>query len=238
MAEVAAHGGTRTLVATPHVRADYPEVHAELIDRLADEVDSALEHRGIGVRVIPGAEVALEAAEEMTDAGLRSVTLARNGSYLLVETPYGPLPRDFEDRLADLRGRGFWVLLAHPERNPTFQEHPERLGGLSHAGTLIQLTASSLDGRRAGPSPLAVRALREQWATVIASDSHSARWRPPDLNVGVIRARQALPGAADDLEWMTEQAPHAILEGRELPERPASAAAGASRFRFRLGFRR
>jgi protein-tyrosine phosphatase len=237
MAELAAHGGTRTLVATPHVRADYPDVTPDLIDRLAAEVDAALQEKGIGVGVVAGAEVDLEAAEEMTDAELRSVTLARNGRDLLVETPYERLPRDFEERLAAVQARGFRITLAHPERNASFQGDPERLRRLSEAGTLVQLTASSLDGRRTGPAPLAVRALRGQWATVMASDSHSARWRPPDLNVGVIRACQALPEAAGDLEWMVEEAPRAILEGRELPERPPPAPP-APPSRFRLGFRR
>jgi protein-tyrosine phosphatase len=236
MAEVAAHGGTRTLVATPHVRADYPGVRPEDLADRARQVDDVLRERGLSVRVLPGAEVDLDTAQELSDAELRLATLGGGpGRHLLVETPYGPLPGDFEDRLASLAARGFGLVLAHPERNASLQADPERLAGLSER-VLVQLTAGSLAEGRSRPATLALRALREGWATVMASDSHSATWRPPNLNVGVMTGLRALPEAEAELDWMVEDAPRAIVEGRELPPRPERLE--ARRSLFGLGRRR
>ena len=69
------------------------------------------------------------------------------GNDLLVETPYGELPGIFEDLLFRIRVRGFRILLAHPERNPSFHADPERLERLVDGGTLVQLTASSIVSR-------------------------------------------------------------------------------------------
>jgi hypothetical protein len=56
---------------------------------------------------------------------------------------------------------------------------------------------------------------------VLATDAHSAEWRPPDLNPGLQAAKRALPGAVAELDWMVNEAPLAIVQGRDLPPRPA-----------------
>ena len=216
LAEVAAHGGTRTMVATPHLRADHPAVRpAELSDRAAD-LTAQLAARGLPLEVVPGAEVDLRAAAGLADAELALATLAGNGRDLLVETPYGPLGEDFEDQVLALAGRGFRITLAHPERNPTIAERAERLGALVERGVLVQLTARSVTGRGA-----AAALLERGGAHVLASDAHALDHRPPDLGVRLRQAVEALPHMADELEWMVTAAPRAILDGRPLGERPA-----------------
>ena len=216
LAEVAAHGGTRTMVATPHLRADHPAVRpAELADRAAD-LTAQLAARGLPLEVVPGAEVDLRAAAALPVAELALATLAGNGHDLLVETPYGPLGDDFEAEVLALAGRGFRITLAHPERNPTIAEHAERIGALVERGVLVQLTARSVTGRSTA------RALLERgWAHVLASDAHALDHRPPDLGVRLRQAVEALPHMAEELEWMVTRAPRAILDGRPLGERPA-----------------
>jgi protein-tyrosine phosphatase len=217
--EIAAHAGTRTLVATPHLRADHPGVRpAELAGR-ARELTEHLRSRGLPVEIVPGAEVDLGAAAALPDAELALATLAGNGRDLLVETPYGPLPDDFADQLLALAGRGFRLTLAHPERNPTVQAGPELVGALVRRGVLVQLTARSLVGR--GSSAGAARTLLDRgWAHVLASDAHAIDRRPPDLGARLRQAVDAFPHAAAELEWMVTDAPRAILDGRELPPRP------------------
>jgi protein-tyrosine phosphatase len=227
IAEVAAHAGTRTLVATPHLRADHPKVRpAELAGR-AEELTAHLRGRGLPVEILPGAEVDLEAAEALPDAELALATLAGNRRDLLLETPHGRLPADFEPRVLALAARGFRLTLAHPERNPEAQD---QLGRLVEAGVLLQLTARSLTGRGAGGP--AARALFERgWAHVLASDAHALDRRPPDLGVRLRQAVDAFPHAAAELEWMVTAAPRAILEGVPLPERPARGPRARRRLR-------
>jgi protein-tyrosine phosphatase len=220
VAEVAAHAGTRTLVATPHLRADHPGVRPEELARRARELTEHLRSRGLPLEVLPGAEVDLEMAARLSDDELKLATLAGNGADLLVETPYGPLPDGFEDDVLALAARGFRLTLAHPERSPTVQERPAVAGALVERGVLVQLTARSLTGK--GATGAAARELLEQgWAHVLASDAHALDVRPPDLGARLSQARHDLPHAADELEWMVTEAPRAILDGRPLGERPA-----------------
>ena len=133
-----------------------------------------------------------------------------------------------EAMVANLRSRGFEVLLAHPERSPTFQSDPGRLERLVDMGALAQVTAGSLAGRFGSVPQRAGRALLEHGLVhVLASDSHDAVRRAPDL--------RATGGLVDETQhaWMTETAPEAIVAGRPLPERPPLPREGGVRARLR-----
>ena len=211
MAEVAAANGIRMLVATPHVREDFPNVDpAEIGDR-ARAVHEELARNGIPVAVVPGAELAISRAVDMSDAELRTITLGANGRDLLLETPHGRIPSIFDEVVHDLQRRGFRVTLAHPELSD-LRSSPERLRALVDSGALVQITAESLTTwRRRGR--FARSALKEGLVHVIASDAHASEWRPPDLSP----ARSFGPLG----RWLTEDVPAALVEGRELPPRPA-----------------
>jgi protein-tyrosine phosphatase len=223
MAHVAARRGTRTLVATPHVRDDHPRVLPQEIRERARTLNRLVREYGIDVFIVPGAEVALANAVQMSDEDLNLVTLGGNGRDLLIETPYGTVPTVFESLIESLTGRGFRVTLAHPELSPTFQHDPDRLGALADSGILVQLTAGSLTHRSASRR-LALNALERGWVSVLASDAHSVDWRPPDLRPGLEAARRLMRGASAELEWMVSDAPLAIIQGRDLPPRPARTA--------------
>ena len=209
MAEVARDNGIRVLVATPHIREDYPRVRPQEIPELARAIDAELSEHGIDVRVVPGAEVAITRAVDMSDEELRLVTLAGNGRDLLLETPHGALPSVFETVALDLIGRGFRITLAHPELSRDIQKRPDILRRLVDAGALVQLTASSLEARWSRRGAMARRALKEGLVHVVSSDAHSATWRPPDLS--------PVEPLGDLGRWLTVDAPQAILDGAELP---------------------
>ena len=226
MARVAAQAGTEVLAATPHVREDHPLVKPHELATRVWRLQEELGREGLGVRVVPGGELALTAMVDLSDRELRWITLGGSGRYLLVETPFGALPSVFEELVAGLQQRGFDVLLAHPEHSRGFQEDPERLRGMVERGVLLQLTAASFAAPPKSRSGKLARAvLRGGWAHVIASDAHSAWWRPPDLNPGLEAARQALPTGHDEVSWMVRDAPLAIIEGRDVPARPSRPAA-------------
>lgn len=232
MLEVAEAAGTRTIAATPHVRSDHPRVvPGEIPERVA-RLNEAAAREGLSIRVVPGGEVALLEALERSPDDLRSVTLGGNGRDLLVETPWSPLASTFEALLERVAGRGFRVTLAHPEMSRSFQADPERLRRLRDRGILLQVTAASLAEGRAPHGRLAARALQEGWIDLVASDGHSADWRPPALTEGLVAARRRLPEAAAELEWLVDAAPGAVLGGEPLPDRP-SRAGRRKRWRFR-----
>lgn len=212
--------GTRTIAATPHLRADFPEVRVERLASTCARLRARLGSDHVGLELVVGGEVDLQWALSASDEQLGLASYCQRGLDLLVETPYSPLPRVFEDMLFHVAARGYRVLLAHPERNQSFQRDPDRLEALVARGVLLQVTASSLlrSRRRSSTSALAHHLVRHRLAHVLASDAHSAGpWRPPDLAAGV----DVVANLDGDLAtWMVGAAPEAILAGEPLPPLP------------------
>jgi protein-tyrosine phosphatase len=225
--------GVGTVAATPHVRDDHPDVvPTELAGRCA-ELQDALESQGVELRVVPGGELDLGRAVAAEDAELRLVSLGQRGDLLLVETPYGDLTPLFEEQLFELELRGYRILLAHPERNPTFHAAPGRLAAVAERGILLQVTAGSLvrRRRRSPTSRLARTIVRSGLAHVLASDAHGRGLERESLSAGLEVAR-GLAGERADL--MVTEIPAALLAGRPLPAAPANPPAAGLLRRLRL----
>ena len=209
--ELAAADGIEVLAATPHVRAsDYPTT-ADAMERALAEVQAAVAGR---IQVVPGGEL------DLAELGRPADELARFGlggsSWLLVETPYVGWPLDLADRLFRLRVHGFRALLAHPERNAEVQARPELLEPLVEGGTLVHLTAASVDGRLGSRAKRCAHGLIEAGlAHVIASDAHT-----PGIRAAGMSAAAAEVGDEALARWLTLDVPRALLEERPLPPRP------------------
>jgi protein-tyrosine phosphatase len=215
LAAEAAAAGVETIVATPHVRSDYPTASAQIAEGVR-VVTGALASSGTKLDVLPGAEVSLDSVPRVLADGVAGYTLGGTGRYLLVEFPYEGWPRAAELVLADLAARGVTAVLAHPERNDTVQESPSRLRMLLDAtGAIAQVTVGSLDGRFGTRTKATAHALVDLGlAHVAASDAH----RP-----GAERRVWQLPAEipAGLAEWLTVTVPRAILQGHDVPDRPA-----------------
>jgi protein-tyrosine phosphatase len=214
MARASAADGVRVLAATPHVRGDYPTTAADM-ERLLGEVREAVAAARIALDVIGGGELALAEAARLDATELGRFALG-GGSTLLVEFPYHGWPLELEQQLFALHTRGFRTLLGHPERNVEVAAAPERLRQAVDAGTLVQVTAASLDGRL-GPSARQTgrRLLELGLVHVVATDAHAPAGPRSGLSTvaGSIRDR----GLA---RWLTEDAPAAILSGEPVPGAP------------------
>jgi protein-tyrosine phosphatase len=218
LAAEAARQGVTVLAATPHARDDFPDVDLERVPAMCADLQGALPAEA-RIEIVTGAEVDVLWAQQASEEELRLASFARRGTDLLVETPYGQLPPNFEDMLFMITVRGFRILLAHPERNPTFQADRARLAALVHRGVLVQITAPSLLEESHSPTRrYALELVEDGLAHVLSSDAHAvAGFRPPTLAeafavVARIDRRRA--------EWMVVDAPAAILAGIPLPPRP------------------
>jgi protein-tyrosine phosphatase len=97
------------------------------------------------------------------------------------------------------------------------------LGSLVRAGALTSLTAGSLAGRFGGVARrFALRLAREGLVHNVASDAHDLAARAPGIGSELERA-----GLAPLATWLTQAVPAAILDGGEIPARPASRPASA-----------
>jgi protein-tyrosine phosphatase len=226
VAEAVAAGVT-TIAATPHLRADHPDVRPfELAGRTA-RLRAALDSAGVAVELVTAGEVDVRWAQQAGEDELKAVSYGGQGRDVLTEVPYGELMPQFEDFVFRLRVMGYRVLLAHPERSPTFQRDADRLLALVEQGCLVQVTASALASRtrRSRSRKLAIALVREGIAHVIASDTHSGGGGRASLADAVEALREDAPLRA---LWMVTEAPAAILAGDPLPPAPAERPRGVT----------
>jgi protein-tyrosine phosphatase len=217
LARAAAAGGTRTLIATPHVSARYPN-DAVTIARLVEQLNARLAAEAIALEVRAGAEIALTSALEMDPERLAELALG-GGSWLLIEPPYTPAATGVDSLVLDVVRRGHRVVLAHPERCPAFHRDRAVLESLVRAGVLTSITAGSLVGRfGAQVRRFALALLRDGLVHNVASDAHDRRERPPGIAAELDRA-----GLQPLAAWLTCGVPAAILGGGEIPPAPDGA---------------
>jgi protein-tyrosine phosphatase len=226
MARQAAADGATVIACTPHRTARTPTTPARVAEGIA-ALQPLIDDAGIPLRLVSGLEITIEQAGRMDDEELRAATLGGGGRWLLIEMPFQGWPLELPDVLTALEVRGFAAVIAHPERAQAVQAQPDRMRDIVGRGAIAQLTADSLTGEN-GPRPqrTAIHLLRAGFAHVIASDMHSPTWRPPGLTEGLAAAAGALRAEPDDLRWMVDDLPRAIIEGRDaraprLPGMPA-----------------
>jgi protein-tyrosine phosphatase len=207
LARAAVADGSSTVVMTPHVRADLGltdavEIHARVL-----ELRSALAAAGIPLDVRCGGELGHELVGRMRQSELELLAQGPSGArWVLVETPFHGVGGDFHDATAELRDRGFGVLVAHPERSADASlDGAAGLRSELGAGSLAQVNALSLTGGHGEDAcGAAWELIAEGLIAVVASDAHGPT-RPPALalarrtmlEVGVSRsAAEALVGSA------------------------------------------
>jgi len=224
LARAAVADGTSTVVATPHVRTDLGltdavEVHARVL-----EMRSALADAAIPLEVRCGGELGHDMVARLRQSELELLAHGPPGRrWVLVETPFHGIDADFHEATAELRERGFGVLVAHPERSA--DASLDASAGLRYeleAGALAQLNALSLTGGHGEEAcGAAWELLADGLVSVVASDAHGPT-RPPALSL----ARRTLMGVG-----LTAEATEALINGtprrllaRGIPSRGAVAA--------------
>ena len=227
MARAYAREGVTHVVATPHVSPDYPNTQAVIAATTAWTQD-ILACEGVGVVVLAGGELDPPHVADLAPDVLAGLQLGDSGTVLL-ECPLTQGAPFFEERVARVQRAGLRVLLAHPERSPIFQQDPGLLPRLVAGGALASVTASSFSGRFGRRArAYAEWTVAEQLIHDVASDAHNVDRRPPTLREPLESA-----GLGWAVDWLTTDAPAAILAGEILPARPV--APRARRF---LGLRR
>ena len=221
LARAAAAVGTRTIVATPHIREDYA-VDPAALPGAAEAVNVALRAEGIALRIEPAGEVGITKAMELDDDTLAGLCLGA-GPYLLIESPYIEAHEFLEDTLLSLQGRGFRPVVAHPERSVAFLDNLARARELAGRGILFSVTAGSFSGRFGNTvRRFAQELFREGLVHNVASDAHDLRLRPPGLMPAFQALEREFPAVLDCSSWYVTDVPAAMLAGEDLPPPPVA----------------
>lgn len=205
--EAMVRDGTNTVVASPHgVGSRYGVTGPQVLEAVRT-LQAATRAAGLEVRILPGMELPLRA--DLVGLLRRGDALGIAGTrYICVELPHHDLPWFTDRALFELALAGYVPVINHPERNLAIQEHPERLTDLAERGVLAMLSAGSLLGDFGRtPQRLAERFLKEGTATLVASDAHGLRTRPPALASALERAaRLGKTGQLAEVEILQEVA--------------------------------
>ncbi len=225
IARAAVAAGTRTMVATPHINRAY-DLDPPRMLKAVEQLRERLDQEQIELQLLSGGEISTGRLSRLSGEELDMLRLG-GGPYLLIESPLSAGTWQLREILERLQGEGYGVLLAHPERCPGFHRDPGLLRDLVSHGALCSITAGALDGQFGRTvNRFALSLLREGLVHDIASDTHDTRRRPPDIRAHVAAATAQLPGLDEQVGWLTEGAPEAILSGEPLPARPALPSRG------------
>jgi protein-tyrosine phosphatase len=192
MAAVAAADGTRAIVVTPHVRSDFI-TDVWLVSDVFRELSETVAASDLAVDLHCGGELGHDLVGRLTQTELEVIAVGPpGGRWLLVEAPFEGLGYEFSAATAELRERGFGIVIAHPERAAGLLEDGAlELARELEAGSLLQVNHWSLTGGHgAAAEEAALTLLHSGVVTALASDAHPG-WRRPTLSVGAAGARAA-----------------------------------------------
>lgn len=182
MARVAVADGITVTACTPHIMPGvYDNTGPDIRDRIAS-LQESLEKENIPLKLVIGADIHVDPA---IVAGLRNGRLPTlNGSrYFLLEPPHHVLPLRLEELTFNILSAGYVPVLTHPERLSWIEDHYDIIERLARSGVPQQLTAGSIAGifgRRI--TYWCDRMLDEGLVSLIASDGHNLKSRPPVMS--------------------------------------------------------
>jgi protein-tyrosine phosphatase len=214
LAMAAVKDGTARVVVTPHVRALD-------LSRLPDHVHKLrglLERCEVSLQVVGGGEISPDDVDDLDDAELELIAHGPPGRrWVLLEAPLVPCRPDLDAARAELRRRGFQVLIGHPERSPGL-ELPALRRQVAE-GAVLQINSSSLVGRHGTRATrAALKIVSSGLPFVLASDAHRLS-RPPTLSDGALALKRAGIDPAT-IRFAVDTGPERLLaEGLSLSER-------------------
>lgn len=189
--------GITIAVATPHLMPRTAHNTWPRIETTFATYKEALMESGItlDIRLAAEVRVSIEVLELISQEKAPVLGYAREKSVILLEFPHTELlPAGSEELMRWVIRQNKIPMIAHPERHKTFQRHPERLEPFLQMGCLLQVTGGSLLGKFGKEAEkLALSLLDSDQITVLASDAHDIRQRPPNLSatLDIVRMRKS-----------------------------------------------
>ncbi len=213
LARMAVAEGITHVVCTPHIHPGRYDNTPQTIAAALSQFTAGLRNAGIPLQVAAAAEVRFD-MEIMLGVANGSVPFLgewQGRKVLLLEFPHGELPFGAERLTKWLLQHNILPMIAHPERNKAVMRQPSRLKPFIEQGCLLQVTASSVAGHFGDAAQEVAHALlAEKQVTILASDAHNIKHRPPALRDGMQHAARIVGDLAAqklvvDTPWQIAQ---------------------------------
>lgn len=219
MARIAESDGIKKIVATPHqLEGLYQPTNETILLKIA-QINKVLQDLGSKIEILPGSDVHI-AADLPAKIESGEIFCINRKNHILLEFPNQFVPDRIINLLEGLIKKNIIPVISHPERNFLFQREPNILCDIIQTGTLTQITAMSITGefgREAKRS--AKKMLTHRMVHFIASDAHSAKHRPPVLNICIKHLKKII--SDDEIEELLSINPEMAITGRMIyPQKP------------------
>jgi protein-tyrosine phosphatase len=187
LARLAAASGIRRSVVTPHIQPGCWDNDQAGIERAFLAFEAELEREAIPLELGMAAEVRV-CAEIMSLLAQDRIPFLgeyRGKRVILLEFPHEQIPAGTDALVRWLMKRDILPMIAHPERNKAVIRDFSKIFPYVEMGCLFQVTAGALAGQFGERcEERALQFLEEGWITVVASDAHNVKHRPPNLGDG------------------------------------------------------
>ena len=191
LAKTAIEEGFTHMVCTPHIHPGRFDNNLDTINYALNEFKTALAQESLNLNVAAAAEVRI-GPEIIQAAKLNTLPFLGewNGKrILLLEYPATTIPVGSDNLTKWLISQNILPMIAHPERNQAILDNPNKLRPFLDQGCLLQLTAGALTGNFGHQSQdMAEQLLLEDKITIMATDAHNTRYRPPVIQDSLQRA--------------------------------------------------
>lgn len=225
MARIAAADGITTIACTPHIYPGMYDNTAAGIRAAVAALQGELDARGIGLKLVEGADVHLDPELVKGVRGGRVPTLG-GSRYLLLEPPHHVAPPRFEDVVFELMAAGLVPVITHPERLSWVETHYDLFSRLSQRGAWMQITAGALTGRFGRRVRYwGERFVGDGHCMVLATDAHHPERRPPLL--AEARAAAAVLVGAEEAGHMVVTRPQGVIDDVPAENLPPALAGSA-----------
>ena len=227
LARAAVAAGITTAVMTPHVHPGRYENTGSSIVKLCAAFQRVLAHKGIPLEIRAGGEVRISAEiiQMVEDDEIPFLGVSGGYRIMLLEFPHSHLLLGADKLVRWLLSRRIRPLIAHPERNKEVMRSVDKIAPFVQSGCLLQLTGGSIIGQFGKPAQECARALIERgWASVVATDAHNLKHRPPNLDLA--RAELVKLGGENLARELTLDTP-----ARLIGDEPQASGGGSARAR-------
>lgn len=179
--------GITHMVCTPHIQLGRFDNTLESITAVFEQVVTEVEKHSLPISLSYGSEVRIcpEIMVMHEQQQLPFIGQWQGSNVLLLELPHSHIPPGTEQLIKWLFNHGITPMIAHPERNRGILANYSNIKPLLRQHCLLQVTAASVCGDFGSAIQLlAEKLLKAELVTVIATDAHRMKRRPPILAQG------------------------------------------------------
>ena len=202
--------GYTDIILTPHYIVDshYDSPRSDNIV-LMNSLKKALLDNKIDVNLYLGNEIYMDDdIDELLDEG--KISSLNDSGFLLIELPMNGEYEGYIDVFEYLIGKGYQVILAHPERYHSFQKDFNRVYELEKIGVYFQSNIESILGSYGkGAIKTVKRLLKEKKISFLASDIHHRKHDYGKFNRAFKKIRRYV--SKEDLELLIYGNPYKLI---------------------------